>query len=173
MGLMKSLHRQTGNALGAVALTAGLALGVGVPAVPARVPAHEGGPGPVRAAPAPPQVTERFKGSEPCDQQTQLGLDGCAATKVLAADRLLNSQIRVVWSVLPSVGRRDFVNAQAAWARYRTADCESQSEVYAGGSAQPMAYLFCLAADDASRGQDLRGFFEVITQGMSPKPKFP
>ena len=40
-------------------------------------------------------------------------------------------------------------------------------------SAQPMEYVFCLAGDNASRRQDLKGFYELLTQGMSSPPKFP
>jgi uncharacterized protein YecT (DUF1311 family) len=127
------------------------------------------------AAVAPPQVpvVTEPTGPSACNQQTQLGLDGCASQKVAAADKVLNADIKVVWSFLPPSARTDFVNAQATWVKYRHADCTSQSDVYQGGSAQPLEYLLCLAGDDALRRQDLKGFYRLLTQDRSPAPKFP
>ena len=123
--------------------------------------------------PKPPLVTEPPGAAPVCNQQTQLGIDGCAYKKVIAADELLNADIKIVWGLLGPSARTDFVNAQAAWAKFRHADCNSQSDVYQGDTAQPMEYLLCLAGDDALRSQDLRGFYELLTQGMSAPPKFP
>lgn len=123
--------------------------------------------------PKPPLVTEPLGPAPVCNQQTQIGIDGCAYKKVIAADKLLNADIKVVWGLLGPSARTDFVNAQAAWVKYRHADCNSQSDVYEGGTAQPMEYLFCLAGDDALRSQDLRGFYDLLAQGVSAPPKFP
>jgi uncharacterized protein YecT (DUF1311 family) len=122
----------------------------------------------------PPVVTEKF-GSPPlaCDQNTTVGLEGCGEHKVLADDKQLDADIRAIWGHLASKGRQDFVVAQADWQTYRNADCQSQSDVYQGGTLAPVAYVNCLSTDDVSRRQDLKGFFEALTQGMSPKPAFP
>ena len=125
------------------------------------------------AQPQLPVVTEPTGPAPACNQQTQIGLDGCASKKVAAADKLLNADIKVVWGFLQASARTDFVNAQAAWVKYRHADCTSQSDVYQGGSAQPMEYLLCLAGDDALRRQDLKGFYGLLTQDRSGAPKFP
>jgi uncharacterized protein YecT (DUF1311 family) len=94
----------------------------------------------------PPLVAEPPGPAPVCNQQTQVGIDGCAYEKVIAADKMLNAEIKVIWALLGPSARTDFVNAQAAWVKYRHADCSSQSDVYQGGTAQPMEYLFCLAA---------------------------
>ena len=91
----------------------------------------------------------------------------------MAADKLLNADITVIWGLLGGSGRSDFVAAQGSWLRYRSADCKNQSDVYEGGTAQPMEYAFCLAGDDASRRLDLKGFYDLLAQGMSSAPKFP
>jgi len=126
-----------------------------------------------KTAPTPPLATEPLSTALPCNQRTQLGLDGCADRKLLAADKLLNADIVVVWHLLGGSARNDFVSAQDAWLKYRNADCKSQSDVYQGGTAQPMQYLLCLAEDDASRRLDLKGFYDLLTQDMSFPPKFP
>ena len=125
-------------------------------------------------APAPPVITEQFKPVLPCNQNTTLGQEGCAEHEVLAADRQLNADIKVVFGLLADVAaRQDFVAAQMAWTRYRSADCSSQSDVYEGGTEQPVLYGLCLASDDVSRRQDIKGFFALLTQGQSTVPKFP
>ncbi|HTV12018.1 MAG TPA: lysozyme inhibitor LprI family protein [Acidimicrobiales bacterium] len=123
--------------------------------------------------PQAPVVTAPPSDVTDCSQQSQIGLDGCAYQRDLAADKLLNADIRVIWSLLRPSQREAFVNAQSAWVKYQGADCESQSGVYAGGTAQPMEYLLCLAGDAASRRQDLRGFYLLLAQGTSSSPKFP
>jgi len=45
-------------------------------------------------AQGPPVVTERLGSALPCNQQTQIGLDGCAEKGLLAADKLLNATSR-------------------------------------------------------------------------------
>jgi uncharacterized protein YecT (DUF1311 family) len=123
---------------------------------------------------APPVVTETF-GSSPmsCDPNTTVGMEGCGERKVLADDKQLNADIRVIWARLDPSGQRDFAKAQAAWLTYLRADCSSQSDVYAGGTEQPVVYVYCLAGDDVYRHRDLAGFFAELTQDQSPKPKFP
>jgi len=123
--------------------------------------------------PGPPLVTERLGSVLPCNQQTQIGLDGCAEKDVLAADKLLNADITVLWGLLGGSGRSDLVAAQRSWVTYRSADCKSQSDVYRGGTAQPMEYVSCLAGDDASRRLDLKGFYDLLAQGLSSPPRFP
>ena len=97
-------------------------------------------------------ITEQFKPVLPCNNTTTLGQEGCAEHEVVAADRQLNADIKVVFGLLADdAARQDFVAAQMAWARYRTADCSSQSDVYEGGTEQPVLYGLCLASDDVSR----------------------
>lgn len=137
--------------------------------------AHASGP-PVNATSStapPPLVTDRLGSALPCNQKTQIGLDGCAQKDLRLADKLLNADITVLWGMLGSSSRSDFVAAQRSWMKYRRADCTSQSDVYEGGTDQPVEYVFCLAGDDASRRLDLKGFYALVAQGMSSPPKFP
>ncbi len=130
---------------------------------------------PATASSRPPVVTEPFKPVLPCDPNTTIGQEGCGERRLLSADTQLNADITVIFGLLhTTVARRDFVNAQAAWLAYRNADCKSQSDVYQGGTEQPVADVYCRAADVSSRRQDLKGFFHALTQDLGTKaPKFP
>ena len=108
-----------------------------------------------------------------CDPTTTVGMEGCGEHKVLSADKLLNADVNVVFNLTSGTGRQDLVVAQTKWLAYRNADCQSQSDVYSGGTEQPVVYIYCLAADDSARRQDLKGFFNDLTQGLVKVPKFP
>jgi len=124
-------------------------------------------------SPKPPFVTEPAGLVPQCNQNTQVGLDGCAYRQLLAADKLLNMDIRVVWVLLGISERSDFVGAQGLWLKYRSADCTSQADLFQGGSIQPMEYTACLAGDDALRREDLKSFYVLLTEGYSSPPRFP
>ncbi|HXW78807.1 MAG TPA: lysozyme inhibitor LprI family protein, partial [Acidimicrobiales bacterium] len=115
-----------------------------------------------------------FRPVLPCNEGTTLGQEGCAEHEVVALDRQLDADVRIVFGLLADdAARRDFIAAQMAWTRYRSADCNSQSDVYQGGTEQPVVYGLCLATDDASRRQDIKGFFAQLTQDRATVPKFP
>jgi uncharacterized protein YecT (DUF1311 family) len=152
----------------AVLLVVGLMVGTAAAAgAPTR---HRGVAG---TTASPPVITEDFKPILACNQSTTVGMEGCGEHKVLAADKLLNADVKVVFSLTSGTGRRDLVAAQTHWLAYRNSDCQSQSDVYSGGTEQPVAYVYCLAADDSARRQDLKGFFKVLTQGLAKVPRFP
>jgi uncharacterized protein YecT (DUF1311 family) len=122
----------------------------------------------------PPIITENFSPVLPCNDNTTLGQEGCAEQKVVALDRQLNADVKVVFGLLADdAARRDFVAAQTAWIKYRSADCNSQSDVYQGGTEQPVVYGLCLASDDASRRLEIKGFFTELTQDRATVPRFP
>lgn len=117
----------------AVTLVAGLAFLTAC----ADASGQPGGTARPSSQPKAPLVTEQLGATLPCNQRTQIGLDGCAEHKLLTADKLLNADIRVLWGLLGGPARNDFVVAQDAWVRYRSADCRSQSDVYRGGVERP------------------------------------
>jgi uncharacterized protein YecT (DUF1311 family) len=124
-------------------------------------------------ASSPPVITEDFNPTLACNHNTTVGMEGCGEHKVLSADRLLNADVRVVFNLTSGTARQDLVVAQKRWLAYRRSDCQSQADAYSGGTEQPVAYVYCLAADDSARRQDLRGFFKELTQGLAKAPEFP
>jgi uncharacterized protein YecT (DUF1311 family) len=127
------------------------------------------------AGAAAPVITEPFRPVLPCNPNTTVGSEGCGEHHVLVADSQLNADVKLIFRLISSsVSRRDFTSAEADWLTYRDQDCKSQSDAYLGGTEQPVLYVDCLASDDASRRQDLQGFFKLLTQGLgSQAPKFP
>jgi uncharacterized protein YecT (DUF1311 family) len=126
------------------------------------------------AAAGPPVITEHFKPLLACNPNTTVGMEGCGEHRVIAADSRLDADVRVISGLLSGgAARRDFSSAQAKWLAYRDADCASQSDVYEGGTEQPVAYVDCLAADDGARRADLKGFFALLTQDRQTLPAFP
>ncbi|MGD0809623.1 MAG: lysozyme inhibitor LprI family protein [Acidimicrobiales bacterium] len=120
-----------------------------------------------------PVITEHFEPVLPCNQNTTLGQEGCGEHEVLAADKQLNADVKIVFALLGNAAARAFVTAETTWMTYRTEDCTSQSDIYQGGTELPVVYAYCLASDDSSRRQDLKAFYAGLTQGMAKAPKFP
>jgi uncharacterized protein YecT (DUF1311 family) len=120
-----------------------------------------------------PVVTEDFKPVLPCNQNTTIGQEGCGEHEVVVADKELNADVKIIFDLLGKASDRAFVTAQTTWATYRNEDCTSQADIYQGGTEMPVAYVYCLASDDASRRGDLKAFFASLTQGMVHVPKFP
>ncbi|MGO9660072.1 MAG: lysozyme inhibitor LprI family protein [Acidimicrobiales bacterium] len=156
-------------------VSAALTALAGLTAVSAASTASAAAPAPAPApAPKPPVITEQFNPPFTCNQQSNLGVQGCAEGQVDRADARINAEVKVLFrTVYDNASRRDLVTAESAWLAYRTADCTSQSDVYEGGTEQPVAFLLCLAEDDQSRSADLKGFYLDLTQGRSHVPPFP
>ncbi|HUC15468.1 MAG TPA: lysozyme inhibitor LprI family protein, partial [Acidimicrobiales bacterium] len=123
----------------------------------------------------PPVITEDFKPILPCNYNTTAGQIGCAEHATLAADKQLNADVRVIFGFFrrDDASLRDLITAQKSWLTYRDADCKSQSDIYQGGTEQPVVLVNCLATDDRYRRQDLKSFFLLATQGVAKPPKFP
>jgi uncharacterized protein YecT (DUF1311 family) len=118
----------------------------------------------------PPAIKELFSPVLPCNPDTTVGQEGCAERMVLADDKQLTRDIEVIFQMLRTASaRRDFVAAQTSWINYRTKDCASQSDIYQGGTEQPVVYGDCLANDDVSRRLDLKSFYDGLSQGLGSK----
>ena len=117
----------------------------------------------------PPVVRERFTplscGGTP-GHRTTLQMEGCAEQQILALDQKINADDVVVWHLLVSAsGRADFASAIRSWLAYRRADCVSVSDVFQGGSEEPVAYAQCVVARDRARLADLGRFENEFRSG--------
>ncbi|MDA8291554.1 MAG: lysozyme inhibitor LprI family protein [Actinomycetota bacterium] len=121
----------------------------------------------------PPVISEPFT-VLPCHPATTLGSEGCAEHDLLAADRRIDQEVRVLFGLLHGdAARARLATAESAWLAYRRADCSSQSDAYAGGSFAPVAFALCEVHDDADRSADLRRFYRALVEGRSRPPAFP
>ena len=123
----------------------------------------------------PPLISENFGTPPRCDPDTTVGQGACGERKVLAADRVLNADITVIFGLLATSrpAQEDFISAENDWVKYRRADCRSQSDVYLGGTEQGVVYVYCLANEDTARRTDLKTMYKLFSQGLSHPPKFP
>jgi uncharacterized protein YecT (DUF1311 family) len=113
----------------------------------------------------PPVIPERFT-PLPCNMNTTIGMEGCAESKLLRDDKLLNEQVVIIFDLFHGTSqKRDFVNAENFWLTYRGADCQSFAEVFEGGSIAPVEYANCEVHDDTSRSADLHSLFTELTEG--------
>jgi uncharacterized protein YecT (DUF1311 family) len=121
----------------------------------------------------PPVITESFT-PLPCEHQTMIGLDGCAEGQLLATDRRINEQVKLLFGAIRSEDqRRNFVAVENEWLTYRKADCSVASAVFQGGTIAPLTYALCEVRDDEARSADLHSYFTDLEEGSSSAPKWP
>ncbi len=121
----------------------------------------------------PPVIVEPFT-LLPCNAGTTIGMEGCAEHRIIAADKRIDREIRILFTVLhDNAARRRLAEAQTAWFLYRQADCRSQADINEGGSQSVVDAAICAVTDDKSRSTDLRGFYRALEQGRQSIPAFP
>jgi len=121
----------------------------------------------------PPVITEAFT-LLPCDQDSTIGMEGCAEHQLVAADKRIDKEVALLFAVLrDNAARRRLVQAQSAWFAYRQADARSHADIYEGGSESGVVSLTCAVNDDKARSTDLYGFFRGLEQGRAHVPAFP
>jgi len=103
-----------------------------------------------------------------------MGLEGCAEARLLSADRRVNQEVRLLFNLIPAKGqKRTFVSAETLWLASRTADCQSVSSVYQGGTLAPVEYSLCEVSEDQARSVMLHSYFNLLEQGATTKPAWP
>ena len=121
----------------------------------------------------PPVITETFTRLA-CSQSSTVGMEGCAEAQLLKGDALLNREVHLLFTLLPTKSQqRSFVRAEKAWLAFRAADCQSTADVYQRGTFEPVAYGQCEVNDDLARSSSLHSYFLTLEQGSSPVPTWP
>lgn len=121
----------------------------------------------------PPEITEPFT-PLPCHHGTTLGLEGCAEGQLLSADRRINEQVKLLFSVIATTQqKRSFVAVEQEWLTYRKADCSTVSAVFQGGTIAPVEYALCEVRDDEARSTDLHSYFGLLEEGRGNVPRWP
>lgn len=100
-------------------------------------------------------VTASERVSDCSDEPQQLGINACVQRQLQQVERELD----VVWQQLKRdvdlQQQRLLLNAQAAWGRYRHAECTFEGSGVAGGSVAPMVHAQCLTRLTRERTQSL------------------
>lgn len=105
--------------------------------------------------------------------QTQTAMTQCAGQQYKQADARLNRQYRELTSRLAGQPKQkdQLVSAQRRWLAFRDAECRFKASTVAGGSAQPMVRLQCLARLTADRNTQLHYYLHCQEGDMScPAP---
>ncbi|MHB8378381.1 MAG: lysozyme inhibitor LprI family protein [Acidimicrobiales bacterium] len=127
----------------------------------------------VPTALSPPVIKESFTHLE-CNQSSTMGLEGCAEVRLLSADRRVNQEVRLLFQVMKTKSqKRKFVAAENVWLTSRTADCQSESTAYQGGTLAPVEYGLCEVGEDQARSAMLHSYFDLLEQGTSAPPFWP
>jgi len=96
--------------------------------------------------------------AQDCPDQTQTGLNQCAAESYAKADAALNRAYREIVQKLNGQDQAAglFVKAQKSWLAFRDSECAFASSGVSGGSIHPMIYSMCLEQLTKERTNQLR-----------------
>jgi uncharacterized protein YecT (DUF1311 family) len=81
-----------------------------------------------------------------------------------SAEKEMNSFLWKVQKVLDDADQNRLQLAHRSWVQYRQANCEAERGLYDGGSAAPMVYYACLAADTRHRISELKTMYGWILE---------
>ncbi|MGA8170442.1 MAG: lysozyme inhibitor LprI family protein [Methylocystis sp.] len=112
--------------------------------------------------------------AQDCPDQTQTGLNQCAADAYAKADEALNRAYREIAQKLkgqdPAAGL--LVKTQKSWLAFRDSECAFSSSSVIGGSIYPMIYSGCLEALTVERTKQLRNYLKCEEGDLScPVPR--
>jgi uncharacterized protein YecT (DUF1311 family) len=97
----------------------------------------------------------------PChNPQTQVQINECAAKEYKTSDGELNLIYKQLYSRLSSRRRTQLRAAQAAWIKYRDAQCEFENAEERGGSIYSALQYGCLSTISRARTAELKRFLE-------------
>jgi uncharacterized protein YecT (DUF1311 family) len=119
-----------------------------------------------------PVIKEHFT-FLPCNHNNTVGLEGCAEGQLLSADRRINEEVKLLFSLVPQVQREDLTAAEKVFLTYRKSTCTAFSDVYKGGTFAPVEFTACEVQVDESRSNTLHQYFRLADEGASRSLKWP
>ena len=104
-----------------------------------------------------------------CDRndQSQLGMNMCAAADAAKSDALLNQLYKKLAAKAEDKERTALRDAQRAWIAFRDKECTYETVGEEGGSIRPMEYSLCVKARTDDRIKDFRKFLECAPSDLS------
>jgi uncharacterized protein YecT (DUF1311 family) len=121
---------------------------------------------------ATPVITEHFT-KLPCNHKNTLGLEGCAEGQLVSADRRIDSEVKLLFSLIPKVQQKSLTSSQKVFLRYRKSTCTAFSDVYRGGTFAPVEYALCEVRLDEVQSATLHVYFRLANEGASRSLKWP
>ncbi len=102
-------------------------------------------------------LAQGTKKPTPCaDAQTQTDMNICWGKEYKAADATLNQVYGQLMRKLDEADKTQLKQVEAAWLKYRDANCEFVADQYKGGTIRPMIDAMCLADTTRNRTTELR-----------------
>ena len=104
-----------------------------------------------------------------CKDQTQMGLNQCAAVSYEKADEALNKAYKEVLLRLKDRGDAAglLAKAQKSWLAFRDSECAFSSSGVSGGSIYPMIHAICLETLTRERTKQLRNYLHCEEGDLS------
>lgn len=101
-----------------------------------------------------------FADDQVCDRndQTQTGMNICAAADAAAADKKFNLLYQQLTAKAEANEKTALRDAQRAWVAYRDKECAYETVGSEGGSIRPMEELMCVTALTNARIKDFQKF---------------
>jgi len=110
-------------------------------------------------------LAQKQKQPAPCaDMQTQAEMNICWGNQYKAADAQLNKTYQQLVALLEADEKAQLKSVEAAWIKYRDANCEFVADQYKGGSIRPMIYAMCMADVTTNRTTELKHQIEDRNQ---------
>jgi uncharacterized protein YecT (DUF1311 family) len=113
-----------------------------------------------------PVISEHFTKLS-CNHSNTLGLEGCAEGQLLSTDKRIDNEVKLLFSLVPTVQQKSLVTAESVFLKYRRATCKAYSDVYRGGSFAPVEYALCEVQMDEAQSTTLHGYFRLAEEGAS------
>jgi uncharacterized protein YecT (DUF1311 family) len=116
--------------------------------------------------PAPPVIHEPFTALPcPIHPDTNIDVQGCQEHRILRTDRAIDAQVKAIFRLLRTQSARlSFVTGERDWLHYRRASCSAEASHYAGGTAEPVAYLSCSLRKNKAHLTDLTIMRKALSQ---------
>jgi uncharacterized protein YecT (DUF1311 family) len=115
---------------------------------------------------APPVIHEPFTALPcPIHPDTNIDIQGCEEHRILRTDRAIDAQVKAIFRLLRTQSARlSFVTGERDWLHYRRASCSAEASHYAGGTAEPVAYLSCSLRKNKAHLTDLTIMRKALSQ---------
>jgi uncharacterized protein YecT (DUF1311 family) len=111
----------------------------------------------------PPVIPVKFT-PLPCPKHaySTIDMEGCSERATLKTDKQINTQVATIFKLLIPSARADFVRSERSWLAYRNGSCEAESSKFAGGTAEPVEFGYCLSDASAEHLHDLVVFRKFL-----------
>jgi len=111
---------------------------------------------------SPPVIHEPFT-PLPCtgtpSNRTTLQQEGCAEQQILRSDKKIDGLNQSIFGKLvDDRARRDLIAGHKAWLAYRHAFCQSESDVFEGGTEAGVLFAICEAQVNSAHVKELKTF---------------